>query len=73
MLQRLPAFLHPQIAAYSHVVAIDDSGKIITSLQDFAGAYPSTTGALETDEWLFISSLHANHIARLPLEQAGLH
>lgn len=64
--QRLPQFLRPKAGHYSHVVAIDSDGNILASLQDPSGAYPVTTGVLETDDYLYISSLTAATAARLP-------
>jgi len=58
--QRLPAFLRPKAVPYSHVVAIDRDGRIVASLQDPAGAYPIATGAVETADRLYITSLTAD-------------
>ncbi|MCV6614743.1 MAG: SMP-30/gluconolactonase/LRE family protein [Cellvibrionaceae bacterium] len=66
MVQRLPAFIRPAAKKYGHVVAIDSDGKVLASLQDPAGAYPLTTGVLETDQYLYVSSLMATVAARLP-------
>ena len=65
IVQRLPAFLRPQAAFYSHVFAMDEMGTVIESLQDPAGKYHTNTGALETNDWLYISSLHEDELGRL--------
>ena len=65
VIQRLPAFTQPDTTAYSHVFAIDQDGNLLTSLQDPAGLYPTTTGAMESEKWLYISSLHAPNLARI--------
>lgn len=65
IVQRLPAFMRPQAQHYGHVVKISESGEVIESLQDPTGAYPLTTGVLETDNFLYISSLTADSMARL--------
>jgi sugar lactone lactonase YvrE len=62
--QRMPEFLRPGAKNYAHVVAIDSEGKVLMSLQDPKGAYPQTTGAIETDEYLYVSSLTAPILAR---------
>lgn len=66
VIQRLPTFLRPAAKRYGHVVAIDENGEVQVSLQDPSGKYPVTTGVLETDEYLYISSLMAPVAARMP-------
>lgn len=66
MLLRLPRFLLPLGKSYGHVFAIDEDGRIMTDLQDPTGAYAETTGATETEDCLYIHSLHAHAIGWLP-------
>lgn len=73
VVQRMPAFVRPAAKFYSHIVAIDGSGKVLASLQDPSGAYPVTTGALEADDgYLYISSLMAQHAARIKMPEEFL-
>lgn len=72
VVMRLPRALWPVPPAYGHVVAFDERGAIVADLQDPAGAYPETTGVLETGDRLYIQSLHAGHIGWLPKADAGL-
>ena len=72
IVQRLPASLRPQAVSYSHVFAMDKDGAVITSLQDPNGEHHTNTGAMETDNWLYISSLHADNLARISRENAGI-
>jgi sugar lactone lactonase YvrE len=66
IVQRLPAFLRPKAENYGFVMNFGLDGHVLNVLQDPAGTYPLTTGALETgDGWLYISSLSANRVARL--------
>lgn len=65
VVQRLPAFARPAAQHYGHVLRISDSGEVLESLQDPSGAYPLTTGVLETKSHLFISSLTADKLAML--------
>lgn len=58
VIQRLPAFLRPKAQRYGHLIAINDTGKVIFNLQDPMGIYGQTTGALEVDDKLYVSSLH---------------
>lgn len=69
VVQRLPAFLRPKARHYGHVVAIDDSGRIIRSLQDPEDTYSFTTGAAESGQWLYLSSLHEKRIARVNMRK----
>lgn len=57
---RLPRALWPVPPAYGHVLAFDESGKILADLQDPSGSYPETTGVTETADRLYIQSLHAD-------------
>lgn len=67
MIQRLPSFLQPTGKDYGHVIKIAENGEVLMDLQDPSGAYPFTTGVLETVDALYISSLTANAVGRRPL------
>jgi sugar lactone lactonase YvrE len=66
MILRLPRVLWPVPKAYGHVFAFDENGVVVADLQDPSGAYPETTGVLETADRLYIQSLHAHSIGWLP-------
>jgi sugar lactone lactonase YvrE len=66
VLLRLPRALLPTGKPYSHVFAIDESGRVTEDLQDPTGAYPETTGATETADRLYIHSLNAPVIGWVP-------
>ena len=72
VVMRLPKALWPVPPAYGHVVAFDESGAIVADLQDPGGAYPETTGVLETGDRLYIQSLHAGRLGWAPKTAAGL-
>lgn len=72
VVMRLPKSLWPIPPAYGHVIAFDESGKIVADLQDPGGKYPETSGVLETSDRLYIQSLHAKSLAWLPKAEAGL-
>ena len=59
---RLPRFLWPIPPKYGHVIAFTEDGTILQDLQDPTGAYPETTGVLETADKLYLQSLHAGFI-----------
>ncbi len=63
---RLPRALWPVPPAYGHVIAFDESGKVLIDLQDPSGAYPETTAITETKERLYVQSLHAKTLGWLP-------
>lgn len=67
MVQRLPSSLRPKANHYGHVFAINEHGKVLASLQDPSGQYPVTTGALEFNGQLYISSLVADELGHRPL------
>jgi sugar lactone lactonase YvrE len=72
MVLRLPAAVRPKERRYGHVVALDDSGRVVASLQDPSGAYPTTTSVRETSQYLYIGSLTAPTLGRLKKSAAGL-
>lgn len=72
MIQRLPAFMRPGVEPYGHILAIDEYGEVLFDFQDPQGAYPATTGAWETDQYLYVSSLTASVMARYSKAQLGL-
>jgi sugar lactone lactonase YvrE len=55
---RLPRALWPLPKPYGHVIAFDESGRVVADLQDPSGAYPQTTGVTETPDRLYIQNLH---------------
>ncbi|MEL6371949.1 MAG: SMP-30/gluconolactonase/LRE family protein [Pseudomonadota bacterium] len=64
---RLPEFLHPAPKRYGFVAQFAEDGEIIQTWQDPEGAYPTTTGAvLAPDGNLYVTSLEAHGLARLP-------
>ncbi len=65
--QRLPKALRPDVVPYGHVFAINIEGQVVMDLQDPSGAYSKTTGALETDAGLFITSLGEPDLGFIPL------
>jgi len=72
VIQRMPTFMRPQVVAYSHIIAIDDNGKVVVDLQDPDGSYPINTSVTETKEYLYIGSLVAPVLGRIEKEKIGL-
>lgn len=69
---RLPKALWPVPPAYGHVFAFDESGKVLVDLQDPSGAYPEATAVTETDDRLYIQSLHAKTLGWMDKKKAGI-
>lgn len=63
-IQRLPAFMRPDAVRYAHLLSIDATGKVLASLQD-PERYGFVTGALETAEYLFVTSLKEPSFGRM--------
>ncbi|MCG7844818.1 MAG: SMP-30/gluconolactonase/LRE family protein [Methanomassiliicoccales archaeon] len=63
---RLPRIMWPIPKAYGHVIAFTEDGKVVADLQDPSGAYPETTAVTETDDRLYIQSLHAKGLGWMP-------
>ncbi|MEL7464944.1 MAG: SMP-30/gluconolactonase/LRE family protein [Pseudomonadota bacterium] len=67
IVQRLPATLRPKAVSYGFLVRLTPEGEVAETWQDPAGAYPLTTGAVrDADGSLWITSLSANWLGRLP-------
>ncbi len=65
IIQRIPAAIRPKPVHYGHVIAIDDSGRVVANLQDPAGGFEMLTSAREVRGWLFLGSLSEPRAARL--------
>lgn len=61
---RLPASMRPKAIAYGHIIHIDEDGEILTTLQDPAGAYRETTGAIVANGYIYITSLTETSLGR---------
>ncbi|UTA49500.1 SMP-30/gluconolactonase/LRE family protein [Simiduia sp. 21SJ11W-1] len=65
LVQRLPAAIRPKAQHYGMVVKMDVNGRVLEQLQDPSGRFFTTTGAAETENFLFVSRLHGKTLARL--------
>lgn len=57
---RLPRALWPIPKVYGHVFAFNEAGQVVADLQDPSGAYPEVTSLTETQDRLYVQSLHAH-------------
>lgn len=64
VIQRLPPSMKPKIVPYGVVIAIDRDGNVLENLQAPSGAVYATTGATESDQYLYVTSLTAPFMAR---------
>ncbi|MCP4113878.1 MAG: strictosidine synthase family protein [Desulfobacteraceae bacterium] len=65
VVQRIPKCLHPKPVVHGHVIAVNTRGQVVANLQDPDGAFPMTTGVVETGGSLYIGSLVAPALGRL--------
>jgi hypothetical protein len=72
MTLRLPRALWPVPPAYGHVIAFDETGRVLLDLQDPTGRLPETSGVTERDGMLYVQSLHAQAFGTLPLKDAAV-
>ena len=72
VIQSLPRLLRPTINEHSYFFAIEESGNIVSSLQDPEGSYHGVTGALEYEGWLYVSSLFEGRLGRIDLTLKGI-
>ena len=70
MVFRLPRWLQPDARAHGHIISIDDNGHVHENLQDPTGRVAYTTGAIEVDGHLYVSSLHRAAVAQVSLPRA---
>ena len=63
--QRMPAFVRPKAVPSSHIISITGDGQVMMNLQDSAATVPALTGAYETRNAIWLSSLFGNRLARL--------
>ena len=72
VLSKLPGFFWPKPQRYAFVVQLDETGKIVDSLQDPSGERLHTvTTAHERDGYLYLGSLHNDRIGKYKLPEAG--
>ena len=65
-LMRLPDALSPRAESFGHVIKVSSTGEVLQSLQSADGDYGFTTGALQTADGLYISSLTEPSIGFIP-------
>ena len=65
VVQRLPAAFRPKAVPSSHVIAIDGDGQILMNLQDTTLQFPALTGAYETSQSLYLTTLFGSQVGRL--------
>lgn len=67
IMQRLPKAWRPKAISYGFILQLDAEGRVTQTWQDPSAGYPLTTGAIrDTDGSLWVTSLSAEWLARLP-------
>jgi len=62
---RIPAALQPKPARYAHIIAIDETGRVLEDRQDPHGGYAPITDVLATGKWLYLGSLSEPTLGRV--------
>ncbi len=65
VIARIPAALQPKPARYAHLIAIDETGRVLENRQDPAGGYAPITDVLATNRWLYLGSLSEPTLGRV--------
>lgn len=63
VIQRLPARFRPQAMPHSQVIAINADGEVLMNLHDANARFPALTGALETGDAVYLTSLFGSQLA----------
>ena len=63
--QRMPQFVRPKAVPSTHVIAINGDGEVLMNLMDSTARFPSVTGAFETREAIYLSTLFGSKLPRL--------
>lgn len=71
MTANLPQFVQPDPEHRAWVLGLDGTGRVVHSLRGGKGSYAPVTGVRETFEWLYLGSLTAGSIARVPRSAIG--
>jgi sugar lactone lactonase YvrE len=62
VLQRLPTRFRPRAVAHSQLIAINADGEVLMNLHDVGARFPAITGALETADSLYMTSLFGQQL-----------
>lgn len=65
VVQRLPQFVRPAAVPSTHVIAIDGDGDVLMNLMDTGARFPSVTGAFESRQAIYLSTLFGDRLPRL--------
>lgn len=69
IMMSLPKSLHPKPIHYTHIIAIDGNGNILSNLQNTAGVMPVNSSVLETNCCLLLGSLTTNYVGIVDKER----
>ncbi|RVW03203.1 SMP-30/gluconolactonase/LRE family protein [Rhodococcus spongiicola] len=62
----LPDFIQPDPEHRAWVLGLDGDGRVVHSLRGGKGSYAPVTGVRETPDWIYLGSLTAGTVARVP-------
>ncbi len=72
VMMRLPEAMRPQAKPYGMVIAINSRGEVVHNLQAPRGSLYTTTGVVETQSHLYVTSLTAPFLAKVSKADLGL-
>ncbi|MDH6284737.1 SMP-30/gluconolactonase/LRE family protein [Prescottella agglutinans] len=67
----LPSVVQPDPEHRAWVLGVDGDGRVVHSLQGGKGSYSPVTGVRVTPDWIFLGSLTAGAVARVPRTVLG--
>ena len=68
IVQRLPEAMRPAAEPFAHVFAIDADGNVVANLQGDGARLQAVTGALETPDALYLTSLFGTALGKIDRE-----
>ncbi len=71
VIQRLPSWMRPKAERFGQVIAVNEAGQLVDHWADQSSRYGFITGALLDGDWMYLSSLHEDSLARVKRTEYG--
>ncbi|NVK11962.1 MAG: strictosidine synthase family protein [Gammaproteobacteria bacterium] len=71
VIQRLPSWMRPKAERFGQVIAVNEAGQLVDHWADQNARYGFITGALIDGDWMYLSSLHEDSLARVKTSDQG--
>jgi len=69
VIQRLPSWMRPKAERLGQIIVVNEAGELVNHYADQTGRFGFVTGGYLTEEWLYLSSLHEESLARLKINE----